>query len=256
VAMSASHSDDSAKGHGAHADGHADHPDHKAEGGHGHGGMPHESPRAMTWVLATLAIGCLLTVGLGFWAPIGITPALEQWLHPVLAPSHHLVESRLDPTAHNHGLEYTLIFASVAVAFAGWFAARTLYKDAKSTIPATLAAKYPGLHKVVYNKYYVDEFYKATVLNGSMVVARAFSFFDKTVVDGLVNAVAVIGKFVCNIEGAIDKYLVDGAVNALAGGVLRGGKLLRRMQTGRIQHYLYAAMAGALLVAGINFLIK
>src|SRR5260370_30523329 len=45
---------------------HPDHPDHKAEGGHGHGGLPHESPTSMTYVLAALAIGCAVTVVLGF----------------------------------------------------------------------------------------------------------------------------------------------------------------------------------------------
>ncbi|MFZ5472029.1 MAG: proton-conducting transporter membrane subunit [Myxococcota bacterium] len=223
--------------------------------GHGHhGGTPHESPRAMTWVLATLAIGCFLTIALGFWAPLGITPALEHWLEPVLSPSAALVHER--SLKQGHALEYLLIGLSVAVAFGGWLIARALYKDAKSTVPATLAAKFPRVHRVVYNKYYVDELYQKTVLAGAMVIAKASSAFDRIVIDGAVGAVAAVGRFVCNIEGAIDKYLVDGAVNFVADTALRSGKAIRRLQTGRIQHYLYAALAGALIVAGINFLIR
>jgi NADH-quinone oxidoreductase subunit L len=76
------------------------------------------------------------------------------------------------------------------------------------------------------------------------------------VIDGVVNAVPVVVQFVANIDGAIDRYLIDGAVNAVGATGLRIGKSFRSLQTGRIQHYLYAAMAGAMLVIGINYLIR
>lgn len=245
---------------GGHA-GHQDHPDHKAEGAHGHGGMPHESPKSMTYVLATLAIGCAATIILGFWAPLGhlihseilAEPLLERWLEPVLRPSTALVNSR---SAHSGSTaEWILIFLSVGVAFAGWLVARAFYKDAKSSVPATLKVKFPRIHEVVYNKYYVDELYQATVLRGTMLLARAWSTFDRVVIDGAVDGVATVARFVCNIEGAIDKYIVDGMVNLLADAVLNIGRRFRRLQDGRIQHYLYAAVAGALILVGINFLI-
>jgi NADH-quinone oxidoreductase subunit L len=234
-----------------------------AAGGHGHGGLPHESPRTMTYVLATLAIGCALTVVLGFWAPLGKLlglewlqePLLERWLSPVLAPSAALVHSRAE--VPSTALEWALIIASIGVAFLGWGVARAFYKDAKSTVPARIAAAFPRIHQWVYDKYYVDEFYQQTLLSGTQVLARALSAFDRYVVDGAVNGVALVGRFVCNIDGAIDKYLVDGAVNLFADAVIVAGKRLRRLQDGKIQHYLYAAMAGALIVIGINiFLVR
>jgi NADH-quinone oxidoreductase subunit L len=146
--------------------------------------------------------------------------------------------------------------ASVAVALIGWLTARAFYLDARSTVPAALAAKFPRLHRVVFNKYYVDELYQATVLRPTGMLARALSVFDNVVIDGIVNGTAAVGRFLCNVEGAIDSYLVDGAVNFVAGGVIRVGKQLRRLQTGRIQTYLYAAVAGALVVIGINYLVR
>ncbi|HYV47976.1 MAG TPA: proton-conducting transporter membrane subunit [Myxococcaceae bacterium] len=238
---------------------HADHPDHKAEGGHGHGGSPHESPNSMTWVLATLAIGCAATIVLGFWPVLGHwvpaleEPILERWLAPVLAPSHAMVAARA-MAEPGLGLEILLIAASVSVAFGGWGVARALYKDAKSTVPERVKAALPGLHRWMYNKYYVDELYQAVVLKPAYLLARAWSAFDAVVVDGLVNGIAAVGRFVCNIDGAIDTYIVDGFVNLFANNLLRLSKSLRRIQTGRIQHYLYAALAGALLVVGINYL--
>jgi NADH-quinone oxidoreductase subunit L len=249
----------------AHAKGtakHPDHPDHKAEGGHGHGGTPHESPRTMTYVLVTLAAGCAATIVLGFWAPLGNllgidalkVPLLEHWLEPTMAPTLELVEKRTAQSGH--AWEWTLIFASVGVAFLGWFIARTFYKDARSHAPAKIAAMFPRLHRVVYNKYYVDEFYQATVLRAVSLLARAFSTFDAKVIDGGVNAVAVVARFICNISAAVDKYLVDGAVNLVADGVIQTGHRLRRVQTGRIQTYLYAAVAGVLVLIGIHYLVR
>ena len=59
-----------------------------------------------------------------------------------------------------------------------------------------------------------------------------------------------------NIDGAIDKYIVDGAVNAVANATVEGGRALRHIQTGRIQAYLYGALAGGLAVILLNFLIS
>jgi NADH-quinone oxidoreductase subunit L len=66
----------------------------------------------------------------------------------------------------------------------------------------------------------------------------------------------VVTRFVANVDGAIDKYVVDGAVNLLANATIAGGRRLRRVQTGRIQTYLYGALAGALVVVALNFLIQ
>src|SRR6266498_4539581 len=99
-----------------------------------------------------------------------------------------------------------------------------------------------GVWTVVYNKYYVDELYAATVLAPAVWVARAFSRFDGTVLDGLVNFAGAVGRFLGRFDAAIDRYLVDGAVNAFAAGTLGFGRSLRGIQTGRIQTYLYGAL--------------
>jgi len=216
----------------------------------------------MTYVLVTLAIGCAVTIVLGFWAPLGNLlgiealkiPALERFLEPTLAPSLELVERRTAESGVSW--EWILIFASIGVAFLGWYIARTFYKDARSTVPQKLAAAFPKVYRVVYNKYYVDELYEATILRPVRVLSRALAVFDNRAIDGAVNGVAAVGRFICNIQGAADQYLVDGAVNSLADGVIKVGNRLRRLQNGRIQTYLYAAVAGALVLIGINYLVR
>jgi NADH-quinone oxidoreductase subunit L len=252
-------------GHG-HDDGgaHAAHDDHGAASSHGghHGGPPHESPWTITFVLSALAIGSGLTLFLGIpaaWthavpalgAIFGHEPILEHWLGPAL-PAQHGVPFTEAP----HSLELLFQLIGVGVAFVGWLAARALYKDAKSEVPARLKARFEGIWTVVYNKYYVDELYAAVVVKPSVWIARTAGKFDGSVIDGIVNFAGAIGRRLGQLDAAIDKYLVDGAVNAVANATLGMGRAVRNVQTGRIQTYLYGALGGALVVVLLNFIIK
>jgi NADH-quinone oxidoreductase subunit L len=48
--------------------------------------------------------------------------------------------------------------------------------------------------------------------------------------------------------GWIDRYIVDGVLNVLSAATLRGGDLLRRIQSGHAQDYVYGVAFGALLL--------
>jgi len=153
-------------------------------------------------------------------------------------------------------MEFAFQGIGVMAGVVGWFFAMLLYKDAKSTVPATLKARFEGIWTVVYNKYYVDELYAAIVVRPSVGVARVFSKFDGTVIDGVVNLAGWIGRQLGAIDAAIDKYVVDGLVNAVANATIGMGRAFRNVQTGRIQTYLYGALGGALVVVLLNFLIQ
>jgi NADH-quinone oxidoreductase subunit L len=228
---------------GGHGHGHG----HDAEG---HGHAPHESPLSITLVLVALAAGAVLAAVLGIptaWS--GTAPLLEHWLEPALPAVVHFAE-------HAHSTEFLFQLIGVAVGVVGWAFARALYKDGRSQVPARLLERWKGAWKVVYNKYYVDELYQATVLRGSVGLARALAWFDKNFIDGIVNLAGAVTRVFANIDGAIDRYLVDGMVNLVAGATLSAGSVLRRVQTGRIQTYLYGALAGAIALVLLNFLIR
>jgi NADH-quinone oxidoreductase subunit L len=245
------HGHDDAHGHAsAHAAPAHDDPAHDAGHGHGHGGTPHESPWTITLVLALLAAGSFLTLFLGIpYAWTHHAPLLERWLEPSLPG---VVKFEELP----HALEYVFQGLGVLAATVGWLAARALYKDGKSAVPAQLKARFAGLWTVVYNKYYVDELYAFVVVRPSVWVARFAARFDGSVIDGAVNLAGAVGRFFGRLDAAIDRYLVDGAVNALAAATIGAGRSLRTIQTGRIQTYLYGALGGALLVVLLNFLIS
>jgi NADH-quinone oxidoreductase subunit L len=243
-----------AAGHGAHghaaAAGHAAPAPAKDDHASHHGGTPHESPWTITFVLTVLAAGSFLTLFLGIpkaWTHT--EPLLERWLEPVIVATVEFAEVP-------HVWEYLFQATGVLAAAIGFLSARALYKDGKSDVPARLKATFEGAWTVVYNKYYVDELYDRTVIRPSLGLARLASRFDGSVIDGAVNFAGAIGRFLGRFDAAIDTYLVDGLVNAVANVVGAAGRGMRRVQTGRIQTYLYGALGGALAVVLLNFLIS
>jgi NADH-quinone oxidoreductase subunit L len=205
----------------------------------------HESPRSMTWVLWILAAGSVVIgVVLGF----PHAQLLERWLEPVTASAR--VAFR-DVGA----IEYVLMaFGGLVVPLTGWGIARHFYKDAARAEARKQVAAVSGWHRVLFNKYYVDEIYAATVVRGTMALSRALAWFDGHVVDFIVNFVGKLAVACAWVGGQIDKWIVDGAVNGVAEGIIASGRQLRRVQTGRINNYAAVVAIGAVALIVIAFL--
>ena len=227
-------------------------PVHRDE--HPHGGVPHESPKSMTYVLIALAAAAVLAGFIFGWPAAwgGSGPMLEHWLAPSL-PAQERVPFAHAP--HSTELLFQLI-GGVLVAGVGWLLAYALYHDNRSTVPARLKAVFPRAWALVFNKYYVDELYDATVVRGSLVLSRVLYWIDQNVIDGFVNFMGWLGRAVAYVDAAIDKYIVDGAVNGLASLTWNSGSALRRVQTGHIQSYLYGALGGAIAFVIIQYVIR
>lgn len=229
----------------------------------------HESHASMTAPLVILAAGAITVGWLGIPAALGGSNHFEKWLEPVVG--HHQVVAAAhgadghapahEPVAHaaaghgeghgdSHGdghhahdpVEYVLMGASIAMALSGIFLAWLMYSK-NSLDPDRFARIAGGVpYRLSFNKYYVDEIYYATVLRGTMALSRALSWFDRTVVDGIVNGVASVTSVLSSIHAAFDKYVVDGIVNGTAAVVDRSGGGLRLIQSGSINAYLYVIM--------------
>jgi NADH-quinone oxidoreductase subunit L len=220
----------------------------------------HESPGAITYVLAILA--ALSTIaGVFFGFSVHLTggvgasifpkePLLEGWLHPVL---QHAEVRFADPGL---GLEYTLMALSVGLAVVSWGAARRRYGAGRARDWQAQESKLP-LFEAIQNKYWVDEIYQASIIAWALKLRLILADMDRWVVDGLVNGAGILGKGAAWITGAIDHYLVDGAVNFVAEGTLTLGNRLRKVQTGRVQSYVYGLLGGVAFFAILQyFLVK
>jgi NADH-quinone oxidoreductase subunit L len=224
-----------------------------AAAAHDHGGLPHESPVSITAVLQILAVAAILA-GFVFGLPslwTGHEPLLERFLGPS-SPGAELVKFQ----ETSHATEWLFQLIGVGIASAGWLAARALYLDNKSEVPALLKERFAGVWSVVYNKYYVDELYQATIVRGALALSQFFYWVDQNVIDALVNFMGVLGRSVAYLDAAIDTYLVDGAVNGIGNLAMSSGRAMRRAQTGHIQTYLFGALGGAIVFVILQYVIR
>ncbi len=89
-----------------------------------------------------------------------------------------------------------------------------------------MAARFDGLHRLLANKYYVDELYDAAIVRPIRIVSE----------DGLWKG--------------IDVRVIDGSVNGVAATVGGGSQLLRRIQTGSVRVYAVSVFLGVVAILG------
>ena len=166
------------------------------------------------------------------------------------APAAHGGDAEHDAhiahTAHSYAM-----YSSVAVGTLGIALAFGVYLFGWVN-PERVANSVKPLYDFLLNKWYFDELYEATVISGSKAFSRGLAWFDLTVVDGLVNLAARLGIFLSWLVGIFDNKVVDGAVDGVANVTIASGSALRRLQTGKLYHYVFVLAGGALII----FLIK
>ena len=172
----------------------------------------HESPRGMTLPLQMLAA---LSV-VGGWVGIPLIAGanvLGDFLAPFLGGSGE--------AHHETMFEVLMMLFSLAVAFIGIFTAYRLYFSGGGA--GAYAWLWPGLSRLLENKYYVDELYDACVVQP---VKRASIWCWRAFEDGL----------------------VDAAVNGAGFFAQSLGGVLRRLQTGYVKSYAVSMLVGALAI--------
>jgi NADH-quinone oxidoreductase subunit L len=198
--------------------------------------------QVMTMPLVVLAIGAVFVGLIGLPGVLGGSQ-FAHWLEPVI---HAHAEGHA-----SHALEWGLMAVSVSVAACGVLIAYLMYRR-EALSPDTFVNLAGGLpYRLFDRKWYFDEIYQTIFVNGTLMLARFWSAFDAYIVDGIVNGVAAVTRFISWLNGLIDTYIVDGLVNAVADVTYWAGNRFRRLQTGNINGYLYGiilAMAVAVYV--------
>jgi NADH-quinone oxidoreductase subunit L len=199
----------------------------------------HESPPVMLVPLEILAV--LSVIG-GY---IGLPHLLGggAWFGRFLETSTGVHESHLAA-----GTEILLMAVSVAVAAAAIFAAWSIYVKRQGEPARRFAAKFKGLYRTVSRKYYVDEAYDRVFVRGIFAAGRAADWFDRRVIDGLVDGAARLARGISGAAIRFDGAVVDGAVNGVGRVHLAASSLLRRLQTGFVYNYALAVVVGVALV--------
>ncbi|MEI6667408.1 MAG: NADH-quinone oxidoreductase subunit L [Acidobacteriota bacterium] len=151
--------------------------------------------------------------------------------------------------------EIGLMLLSVCVGIIGIMAAYRFYVRAPE-ISDKLAQRWAGAHRVLSNKYYVDEAYDATAIAGTMAAARGLWVFDAKVVDGAVNGTGWLTMAFSWLSHTADKYVVDGLVNFVGAALEEASFAFRHLQTGLIQNYALVMLFGVFAFVSIYLMSR
>ncbi|HTV05710.1 MAG TPA: NADH-quinone oxidoreductase subunit L [Acidobacteriaceae bacterium] len=209
-----------------------------AAGAHGISGDVHESPVVMAVPLIILAV---FAAFLGF---IG-TPAWP-WFQGFLEGRR----AALDPGAFAGSGILPLMAVSSVIVFAGlglgwWFYGRKPIVSAGA--PDALEQLQPGIFRALAKRLYVDEFYDATVIRAAWWGSQLFDWMDRWVWNGVVQLVAWIVTGIAWMDSSLDTYVVNTGFDESCKGFVQGGRLMSRLQNGRVQSYL--RVLGVALIA-------
>jgi NADH-quinone oxidoreductase subunit L len=156
--------------------------------------------------------------------------------------AEHADHEHVHHVAHQRAMWLSLLAAGLGI-LVSWLT----YVRRRIRSESVLAAM-PGTHRVLWHKYYFDEFYGAVVWRGLLLFNAALFAFDKYVVDGLVNAAGYLTRAGAWLSGMNDRYFIDGLVNA-TGDLLRSlGGAVSQLQTGRVQTYFLGLVSGLVIL--------
>ena len=155
----------------------------------------------------------------------------------------------------SRGVELGLMGFSLLVAIVGISVAWKFYVTTPE-ISDQLAERWAGAHKLLSNKYYVDELYNATVVNGTFGAGDGLWAVDRNVVDGAVNGASQVTVISSWFSGLTDKTVVDGLVNLVGSFVQEGSLLFRRLQTGLVQNYALLMLFGIFAFVSIYLFVR
>ena len=214
-----------AAGHVPHSEPHSEDTDH-----HG-AGTPHESPAVMTVPLMILAAFAIL---LGFFG----TPAWP-WFQSFLEgtqPAFSFAgfsEPGLVPVMLSSSL---IVFLGLAL---GWY---FYYRQpiASADSPDAVGRLAPGAFNVLGNAYYIDRFYGATFIRLNTWWAHICAWFDRWVWNGLVQLVSYSVLAFAWVDSFVDNYIVNTTFDGGCRDVSGTGRILAKLQGGRVQGYLRA----------------
>lgn len=150
---------------------------------------------------------------------------MPNWMSEHLSP----IILHKNPTALSHTTEWTLMGLALTAAGVVIYFAYAMFIT-NGVLPLDNEEKMKPWQKLIYNKYYVDEFYDAVIRKPLDLISTAFyKFLDLQVIDGLVNGV---------------------------GSMVKGtGNVVRLLQSGNIGFYIVSMVLGVVLILLFTFII-
>ncbi|MBU9723406.1 MULTISPECIES: NADH-quinone oxidoreductase subunit L [Bacillaceae] len=168
------------------------------------------------WMTIPLVVLAVFAIAAGF-----VNTPFGFWLEDFLLQG-------LTLGAQAHG-ELWLAGLSIVIALGGIGLAYFMYGK-KGTVPATDTSNVSGVHKLLLNKYYIDELYQAVFVRPTVAIGKFFWEVDKGVVDGIVN---FIGR-----------------------ATRSSGRTFAKRHDGQLQTYGLVTIIGGLAVIALAFVVR
>jgi NADH-quinone oxidoreductase subunit L len=175
------------------------------------------------WINVPAAIGNAPVLG---WLPH--SEWLHEWLHPVTEAADGVAAANAAAPLHSAPfgggevlwavLSFGLAVTMIAVAAAVVGGRR--YRPTEESPPPR------GFTGVLYNAWYVDEIYDTTIVKPILAVSRGLARF-------------------------VDTFLIDGIVNGVGQASRAFGWVGSRLQTGQVNSYAFALVAGVLILVAL-----
>jgi NADH-quinone oxidoreductase subunit L len=178
----------------------------------------HESPKSMTVPLILLAILSAIGGFMGIPEVLGGSHALDNFLAPVFAQSKTIVEHH-----HlSHSTELILMGVIVGLTLVFILFAYALYVRRKK-VPTPEGLTLNPTHRLIYNKYYIDQVYDRIVVRPLFVLSKVF-------------------------DSVVERLMIDNLVNGTGKAITWGSKTLRLIQTGNIGFYIFAMVISIVIL--------
>ena len=133
------------------------------------------------------------------------------------------MSSNGEPLASHFELSFSIL--PVSLGLAGIAIAWIMYRK-QSGLPEKVSSGLGGLYKAAYHKFYIDEIYlfitKKVLFN---LVGRPAAWFDRNVVDGIVNFTGNTTQFV--------------------------SEKIKKLQSGKVQQYAMYFLLAAVIIAAV-----
>lgn len=135
---------------------------------------------------------------------------LDHWLEPVFESA---TKDAIVLRAGAEGLTWVLAFGGIMAFLIGSGIAYWMYIREHGEPARRLAAATPGIHRLLLDKFRVDEAYDIVVLGIVDALAETFAIFDSWFIDGLISKVPA---FLVAFFGTVLRFFQNGVVHSYA----------------------------------------
>jgi NADH-quinone oxidoreductase subunit L len=185
-------------------------------------------------------------------------PAELPVLGPLLGnnPFHHFLAEQFNHWQYVHlphvGFNPSVMLISAVMAGIGIGLGYLVYgrKPLQAGQPDPLT-RLGAVWTLLRNKYYIDEFYRATIIRGTIGLANVLFRFDQGIIDAVVNLIGKLTERWSYVSRLFDTYVIDGIVDGVGRVTSAVGEELRFIQTGRVQNYMVIVVISVVLLMGV-----